>query len=375
MQNVRSWWQQMTARISTGSRRRCSRRWNDHAPMAADVTRASSECLEDRLLLTFDIHFDYTYDTNGFFDVQGRRDVMEEAARIYEQRITDDLTAIDPSAASNNWTAIFGNPTTGGEVRLSNLDVAADRIIVFVGSRNLSSLAIGGPGGSSASGSSAFVDSVLTRGQTGMNPNGTDDTDFGAWGGTISYSSNFNWHSDLNPPASGQNDLLSVTLHELGHVLGFGTSDSFTNQILGGSQFVGPATTNAFGDTVPLHTDGAHFADGISSTVPGTSTNQEALMGPEIDTGTRKLHTLIDWASLDDLGWEVADVAAAVDYGDAPDIRPGDIPVFWACGVTPQAAITTAKPALAITHAPGHMLVTDIPSSHAERRLTGVHPA
>jgi len=63
------------------------------------------------------------------------------------------------------------------------------------------------------------------------------------------------------------------------------------------------------------------------------------------------------------------------DYGDAPDIRPGDIPVFWACGVTPQAAITAAKPALAITHAPGHMLVTDIPSSHAERRLTGVHPA
>lgn len=62
------------------------------------------------------------------------------------------------------------------------------------------------------------------------------------------------------------------------------------------------------------------------------------------------------------------------DYGDAPDIRPGDIPVFWACGVTPQAAIDAARPALAITHAPGHMLVTDIPSGQAERCLTGVHP-
>ncbi len=61
------------------------------------------------------------------------------------------------------------------------------------------------------------------------------------------------------------------------------------------------------------------------------------------------------------------------DYGDAPDIQPGDIPVFWACGVTPQAAITHARPRLAITHAPGHMLVTDIPASHAERRLTGVY--
>jgi uncharacterized protein YcsI (UPF0317 family) len=63
------------------------------------------------------------------------------------------------------------------------------------------------------------------------------------------------------------------------------------------------------------------------------------------------------------------------DYGDAPDIRPDDIPVFWACGVTPQAAIAAARPALAITHAPGHMLVTDIPASHAERMLTGVYAA
>ncbi|MCT4333952.1 putative hydro-lyase [Paracoccus sp. YLB-12] len=68
----------------------------------------------------------------------------------------------------------------------------------------------------------------------------------------------------------------------------------------------------------------------------------------------------------------IADVMAP-DYGDAPDIRPGDIPVFWACGVTPQAAIVSGRPALAITHAPGHMLVTDIPASRAEARLTGVN--
>lgn len=68
----------------------------------------------------------------------------------------------------------------------------------------------------------------------------------------------------------------------------------------------------------------------------------------------------------------IADIMTP-DYGDAPDIRPGDIPVFWACGVTPQAAITVARPALAITHAPGHMLVTDIPAGRAEAQLTGVH--
>ena len=48
------------------------------------------------------------------------------------------------------------------------------------------------------------------------------------------------------------------------------------------------------------------------------------------------------------------------DFGDAVTIRPGEIPVFWPCGVTPQAALMASKPAFAITHAPGHMLVTDV---------------
>ena len=52
------------------------------------------------------------------------------------------------------------------------------------------------------------------------------------------------------------------------------------------------------------------------------------------------------------------------DYGDAVDLAPGDIPVFWACGVTPQSAILTAQPAFCITHAPGAMLVTSLLNHH-----------
>ena len=48
------------------------------------------------------------------------------------------------------------------------------------------------------------------------------------------------------------------------------------------------------------------------------------------------------------------------DFGDAVTIRPGELPVFWACGVTPQAAVMTARPPFAITHQPGHMFVTDL---------------
>ena len=51
------------------------------------------------------------------------------------------------------------------------------------------------------------------------------------------------------------------------------------------------------------------------------------------------------------------------DYGDAVDIYEGEIPVFWPCGVTPQAAVENAKPPIAITHAPGHMFITDIINS------------
>jgi uncharacterized protein YcsI (UPF0317 family) len=51
---------------------------------------------------------------------------------------------------------------------------------------------------------------------------------------------------------------------------------------------------------------------------------------------------------------------AKPDYGDAVDVYADEIPVFWACGVTPQAAIEQARPEFCITHAPGAMLVTDL---------------
>lgn len=48
------------------------------------------------------------------------------------------------------------------------------------------------------------------------------------------------------------------------------------------------------------------------------------------------------------------------DWGDAVEIQLGEVPVFWGCGVTPQAVAQASKPRLMITHAPGHMFVTDV---------------
>ncbi|MDN7247124.1 putative hydro-lyase [Planococcus shenhongbingii] len=53
----------------------------------------------------------------------------------------------------------------------------------------------------------------------------------------------------------------------------------------------------------------------------------------------------------------------APDFGDRVTIKEGEIPVFWACGVTPQAIAMHVKPEIMITHAPGHMFITDLKSA------------
>ena len=51
------------------------------------------------------------------------------------------------------------------------------------------------------------------------------------------------------------------------------------------------------------------------------------------------------------------------DFGERSDIKPGEVPVFWACGVTPQAVAMAVKPEFMITHAPGYMFITDVLNS------------
>ncbi|GAA5173063.1 putative hydro-lyase [Pseudonocardia eucalypti] len=60
----------------------------------------------------------------------------------------------------------------------------------------------------------------------------------------------------------------------------------------------------------------------------------------------------------------IADVERP-DWGDPLPLEPGEVPVFWACGVTPQAVFAEVRPEVAITHAPGHMFLTDRPAGAA----------
>ncbi|MEM1361628.1 MAG: putative hydro-lyase [Pseudomonadota bacterium] len=63
------------------------------------------------------------------------------------------------------------------------------------------------------------------------------------------------------------------------------------------------------------------------------------------------------WGDPADIG--IPDISAP-DWGDPAPVGPGEVPVFWACGVTPQVAIEAALLPLCITHKPGHMLITDV---------------
>ena len=89
----------------------------------------------------------------------------------------------------------------------------------------------------------------------------------------------------------------------------------------------------------------------------------EAQIPAIFDLSARYPHahgTPVFWGDPEKIG--IRDLNAP-DYGDAVEVQAGEVPVFWACGVTPQAAIERAKPEICITHTPGCMLVTDIPSA------------
>jgi uncharacterized protein YcsI (UPF0317 family) len=78
----------------------------------------------------------------------------------------------------------------------------------------------------------------------------------------------------------------------------------------------------------------------------------------EVTSRYPKAHGAPVWAG-DPSELGIADLSSP-DWGEPTFIEPGEVPVFWACGVTPQAVVMQSKPALVITHAPGHMFVSDV---------------
>lgn len=268
----------------------------------------SPEICEPRCLLAVTISFNYSLDTNGFFSDSARKTVLEAAATGLTQRLNDTLSAITPST-NNTWNATFNHPGTGSSTSVNNPTIAANVIVVYAGGRELgSTLGIGGPGGFSVSFvDSNFRDAVQARGETGALA--TPKTDFGPWGGSITFDTTTNWHFGTTTTGldAGEADFFSVAMHELGHLLGIGTAASWDAKVSGGT-FTGAASQAEYdlGGPVPLDGDDSHWEDGT------TDGGQETAMDPVITIGSRKVFTELDFAGLDDLGWEVTDPPTSV---------------------------------------------------------------
>jgi hypothetical protein len=282
------------------------------------MKRNFKTCLAGGFMVVFgqqvsavNIEFDYVFDANNFFNTQAKKDVLNAAGSFFSGIIQDDLTAIN-SAGSNVFDARFSNPASGALTTINNFSVDADTLIVYAGGRTLSgsTLGMGGPGSFSAGGTSTFVDNAVTRGETPTTSGvqGSSATDFAPWGGSITFNTGASWYFDPDASTNGDlinNDFFSAALHELGHLLGIGTADSWDN-LVSGSHFTGTASSGVFTGDVPLETNLAHWEDGTMGLVNGVS--QDAAMDPSILVGTRKVFTDLDLAALTDIGWEVAAV-------------------------------------------------------------------
>ncbi|MBI2825592.1 MAG: PEP-CTERM sorting domain-containing protein [Planctomycetia bacterium] len=277
------------------------------------------------------ITFDYSFDANNFFDTQIKKDLLNAAANTIASHLSDSLTAITPNAPSNTWTASFFNPATGSIQTLSNLSIPADTVVVYAGGRNLgtSTLGSGGHGGFGASGSQEFVDTVTSRGQ-GVTQ-GAAANDFGPWGGAVTFTNNaaVPWSFANTQPPGGQFDFFSVALHELTHLFGFGTTDSWDN-LVSGSVFVGFNAVAANGGlNVPLSADHGHWVNGT------TSDGRETAMDPSLSSGARKGLTTLDLAGLDDLGWTLVPTGTPGNVNHDGRVDISDIQTVAANWLTP----------------------------------------
>ncbi len=300
-------------------------KWGDNTESAGTVTGS----VDNNGPLS--IKFQYM---GSFFNDPARRTLLENAAASVIERFSDDLEPIQPTGFLN-WTAVTSNPQNGSTLRINNLSVAANELVIYVGDRNFTGnkVAEGFPGYAETSftGSytqeqidqiNAFHDTIQYRGESGAKL--ANPTDIGMWGGYISFDSDTNWHFGATKDGLDDDevDFSTVVVHEMMHVLGFGVSyggnvNSSYDTVTTDTAFIGAKARALYGGNVPLE-NSQHFADEVESN------GQQSVITEDVAKGERKVLTPLDLAALDDIGWTVrtapnATVTGSHVYADNPD--------------------------------------------------------
>lgn len=226
--------------------------------------------------------FDYRFDRAGFFDLEERRAALEAAGEAWSRRLFDDFPEIPAGVEVR-----VADPENRDAYQFVTLTEPVDDIIIFVGtSTNIPGLGRGGP-------------SRVANGGTGLEAR-FNGADFQPWAGSITFNPSYDWYFDPtpdDPPSAPGNafDFVSSATHEIGHVLGFGTSPAWATHVQGNT-FAGPLAVAKFGGPVPI--DGDHIAKDTSFQ------RTRPVMIPSLRPQIRDSPTGLDYAMLQDLGFE-----------------------------------------------------------------------
>jgi hypothetical protein len=248
---------------------------------------------------SFNIEFDYRFDTTGWFTPE-KRAALDAAASFWENIIQDEFANVPTGTQVQALT----NPATGETIRNFANDRPIDDVVIFVGAKEAKRILAK----AIATATPALVPEQKRYG----------GADFEPWVGSIAFNPTINWFFDPTPatvsdlPAKAM-DFISIATHEIGHILGFGSSEAYDTwvetaqrpygTVKAGAGFVGPSA-KAFngGQPIPLGTGlvAGHIADKYQFGGSGTP-----LMVPYYFEGQRRLPTKLDAAILDDIGYTI----------------------------------------------------------------------
>ncbi|WP_018410424.1 PEPxxWA-CTERM sorting domain-containing protein [Methyloversatilis thermotolerans] len=286
------------------------------------------------------IVFDYTYDTNNFFTAD-RRATLEQAAAAFETRVFDTLDAITSTPGGNSISLnILGT-------RIENANIAKNELRIYVNS----AISVGSTageatpisanqGGMGVKGDTSYINASWSRGQTGW-----PDSEVGTWGGSITYDSNVSWYADSDVSTiesfAGQWDLYTATLKGLVEIMGVsgnGVDTAYREKLNGLGNFNGDKAKTEYDvrggrqnllqaiPTEKIYSHETRLAANIKGdlTRNGVETEQLALLAWGLSTGERRYMTDLDWAIMDDIGWDVT------GFTVMPETPPIPEPQTWA---------------------------------------------
>ncbi|MGF1590953.1 MAG: hypothetical protein ACFCU7_17250 [Pleurocapsa sp.] len=238
--------------------------------------------------MSFDIEFDYRFDEANFFTPE-RKAIIEQAGKIWSSYIRDEFAPIPKGE-----TLRF--PINNIERKVV-LEKPIDDLLIFISSVNLAS-------DQPTLGEGAYYATYVVGSDREQRIIGDD---FEPWLGTVEFNASVadSFFFDPTPETDddipfNKQDFLSLSLHEIGHVLGIGIANQFSKQIQNG-HFIGTQSIKLNGGhPIPLDADQIHIRDGFS-----VDPESDALMDKSFTFGERNLPTDLDLAILADIGYDI----------------------------------------------------------------------